>query len=1047
MPRTSRARRGVAALCLTTLALSTPALTALPAHAAPGVGSTPGSGTSADLPGLPVPDDAWPTATTGFHDWTRTGEVRPVRDDLTGALAGQVELVQETTVEATGNAAAERPDLVAEREALLLLTPQAPTTALTVTASVGGRTVGTLPMVAPHRLPASDQNHDERGSVAYSLKAWSAHLPWQWVRPGLTLRFADASGAAGDLPRVDVAAPVELVVNNVQLGMLTHAPDNAGHRFVRNPAWGATDYFSTVPVSRLVMATYEKVRLDRVIVASGAVYDADHPAPGEGGVHSGDMRENVGKAQVSTGINLATWGITSSPMNQQQPQVTNQRVIHHSAGQYTNGRVEHGLSGGNGMATLYASVGNELSHELGHSYGLGHFPGTDTSKSGDDVIRNASHHMDSGWGWIGHRGLMRSNLSTDAYRETRDINGHPFGESLRGLYNFNTDAMSSGRDLSPVSDYTHHTGYSLKRIQNNLRTVVADTEYPSGYRAWDRTAGAWADAKAVTPSFDRPRPARVGGSVFTLLGGYNPARPEQAVLYPAFRSNHGVTFDLPQADPQAVSATRSCWLEVRYADRPTSYVQVGAGDGVKQVNVNVAESDRPTGAQLACRQDGTTTLLGDPVTIATDLPPMPAPVVVGQEAGYEALRATELADLQPKLAAQAGSAFPALSPSDTTVLAGWADDLSTLSPEARAVADRVLGLRSDAERVTAYLAAYGSTLGDGTNDRADTLLAFLRARGYADTDEVVLPVGRPVTVDGGKCLTLDSTGSGTTVRATTSAAGCTGSEAERWWVDTAGRIHAAVRPDLCLRTGTPVAAVPCDAVAGNQRWVLEDDGHVLSAANPSQAMDLYRSNHQPGMYGRSSGSNQIWKGFATSPNALLAHLGSTGLAALYDARVATVDVELRGRAGLRGWTVGRKRALVSAGVRLTGETVPAEVLVRDVWRPVGRSVVLPQGRSVLRVRAASPYGPTTEVSRRVRVDTVRPVVRARLGRTVRLRASDATSGVARVQYRTSPTGRWKRYAAPLRLPAGTRLQARARDRAGNWSRVLRVRVTAGRAAG
>src|SRR5690606_16144864 len=143
----------------------------------------------------------------------------------------------------------------------------------------------------------------------------------------------------------------------------------------------ATDYFETVPVSKMTMAMYEKVELDKVIVASGAIYTKDSPSPQDGGVYSGDMRENVGKAQVSTGINLATWGITSSAMNQSQPGITNQRVIHHSAGLYKNGAQSHGLSGGNGMATLYATVGNELSHELGHSYGLGHYPGMDWGKT------------------------------------------------------------------------------------------------------------------------------------------------------------------------------------------------------------------------------------------------------------------------------------------------------------------------------------------------------------------------------------------------------------------------------------------------------------------------------------------------------------------------------------------------------------------------------------------------------------------------------------------------------------------------------------------
>ncbi|MGN0064723.1 MAG: M66 family metalloprotease [Nocardioides sp.] len=1034
IPR-ERLRRACAPSVAALLCLSVLASPALPADAAEG------PSTSATI--LPVSPDHLPSADIGFHDTTRTGAERPVRDDLTGALAGQVELVQATSVDPTGNAAAERPDITAERETLLLLTPRTPLSGVRVRVTVNGALQGTVALNHPRLLPRSDQGVDQRGEVAYSLKAWSVRLPWQWVRPGMKLRFVDDSGTVGTLRHVDVAAPKELVVNNIQLGMLTNAPDGDGHRFIKDPAWGATDYFSTIPVARLTMARYEKVELDRVIVASGAIYDAKNPAPGNGDVYSGDMRENVGKAQVSTGINLATWGITSSPMNQSQPQVTNQRVIHHSAGLYANGRHSHGLSGGNGMATLYDSVGNELSHELGHSYGLGHFPGWDDSRTGDDRVRNASHHMDSGWGWIGFRQRMRSNLDTAAFGRNGSVNGVPLSENLAGKFNFNRDAMSGGWDTSNLSDYTHHTGYSLKRIQANLKSVTADTDYPSGYRDWDAATGAWVDATQLNPSFDRPRPERVGGSVFTLLGGYNPAKPEQSLLYPAFRSNYGVTFDLPQVDPTEVSATRRCWVQVDFAQKPTRYVEIAANDGVKQLNVNIAESDRPTGAQVACRQNGVTTALGAPITIATDLEPLAEPVVVGQESGYEALRTQEMKRLQPLLAAQADVANPSLSAASLVVLQGWSDDLSSLSRAARTVAERILGLASDATAVTAYLSERGSTFGNATNGNAATLLEFLTARGYTDSATSVLPTGQQVTVDGGKCLTLDQAADGsTTVRTTTSAAGCTGTSAESWWADQSGRIHPTDRPDLCLRVGTPVTATACRTGDTSQGWILEDDGHVVSATTPTLAMDLNRSTYRPGMYNRHTGSNQYWRTIPTSANALLGHLDSNGLAALFEARVATLAFAPAGKAGRAGWWVGRAALRPTATVLLTGETAPVQVLQDGTWVDVTKTVALPQGRSAVTLRATSPYGERTRLKRTVKVDTVKPTLSSRLtARTVTLKAADATSGVLRIQFRTSDTGTWKTYRAPLvrsTLSTVRVLQVRATDKAGNVSKVVRV---------
>jgi hypothetical protein len=688
--RTSPWMRIGAAAVFTSLCLA--GITTAPVLAAP-----------ASIDPLPVSDSLRTSADIGFHDYTRTGTVREIRNDLTGKLGGMVELAQASTSNPTGNSEAELPTPVAERTTLLMFTPTSTVKSVKVKVSAKGKTLGTLSLAHPNLLPASDQSYDSRGSVAYSLRAWSATLPWQWVQPGLELTFTADNGNSGTVSEIDIAAPTELVINNIELGMLTAAPQSEGHHFINDPVDGATDYFQTIPVSRLTMAQYEDVTLDKVIVATGAIYTEDNPDPSIGSVYAGTMRENVGKAQVSTGINLATWGITSSAMTQRQPANTNQRIIHHSAGLYKNEGIQvHGLSGGNGMATLYSSIGNELSHELGHSYGLGHYPGRDAAAEGDDIIRNASHNMDSGWGYISYRNLMRSNLSTNAYVSPRTIEKDEFYENLAGKYNFNTDTMAGGFDASPVSDYTHATGYSLKRMQTFLKTLVADTSYPSGYRNWDEEAGEWVDAKELNADFDLLKPKKVGGTVFSILGGYNPANSDQTLVYPAFRSNYGVTFDLPQEDPASQSETRACWLEVNFQNSNTKYISLDASDGVKQLNVNIAETDKPTGAQVACRADGKTTKLGNKISIATNLDPMDPVVVVGQEEGNEALRKQELKELEPVLEGLASEALPVVGGENLLVLQGWSDDLSPLSKTAQGVAEKALTIASDAVDISAY---------------------------------------------------------------------------------------------------------------------------------------------------------------------------------------------------------------------------------------------------------------------------------------------------------------------------------------------------------
>src|SRR5690606_1008834 len=166
----------------------------------------------------------------------------------------------------------------------------------------------------------------------------------------------------------------------------------------------------------MTVAKYDDISLDKVMIASGVIYDKNTGSAGSGDVYSGDMRENVRKSTFSVGINLANWGITSASMaSQAQPQLTQSVVAHHSRGKYTNGESSHGLSGGNGMLTLYDSIGNEFSHEIGHHYGLGHYPGR--VQIDQDTVNDflTAHHADSGWGSAMVQTLWREAIRTAPY--------------------------------------------------------------------------------------------------------------------------------------------------------------------------------------------------------------------------------------------------------------------------------------------------------------------------------------------------------------------------------------------------------------------------------------------------------------------------------------------------------------------------------------------------------------------------------------------------------------------------------------------------------
>ncbi len=389
----------------------------------------------------------------------------------------------------------------------------------------GQKRLRTIDLIEPTRIPASDQsNADGRPKVSYSKRAWSAALNWDEIRAGLNIRIIDpANNRAGDLPaeNIDFAVPGELVLHNIRLGLLTEPPKSTGHYMLLEPAKAGTDYFQTIPAARMVVAKYDDLKLDKVMVASGVIYDAASDTTGD--VYSGDMRENTAKSTFGVGINLANWGITSASMaSQEQPQLTQSVVAHHARGKYSNGDVTHGLSGGNGMLTLIDSIGNEFSHEIGHHYGLGHYPGS----VGDNMFW-AAHHADSGWGYIAFRNKMRGNLNWTSTKLSDGKNGVP---NFLNQYAYGWDAMSGGGSASSISKYTHYTGYSTySKIQPAFDRHVWDESSPTGYKKWNTITRQMEVSQPKVPSSKNVwynskdgnylKPRLFGVPVYTILGG------------------------------------------------------------------------------------------------------------------------------------------------------------------------------------------------------------------------------------------------------------------------------------------------------------------------------------------------------------------------------------------------------------------------------------------------------------------------------------------------------------------------------------------------
>lgn len=807
-------------------------------------------------------------STLGYFDYDANSKIRVIRNDLTGSFEAMLQFGQSHVVDPNGNESKKMPRLTMEKEALLLVTPsQAMGTIERLSADIymNNQWLRTIELDDPTHIPQSDQtNTDERPRVQYSKRAWSARLNWDEIRPGLRIQFKDFHGRQGQITedKIDFASPGELVLNNIRIGMLTAPPVSNGHYMLNDPVRAGSDYFQTIPAAEMTVAKYDDIQLDRVMIADGTIYDT--ASASQGGVYEGDMRENVGKSTFSVGINLANWGITSASMaSQNQPQLTQTVVAHHSRGKYANGESNHGLSGGNGMLTLYDSVGNEFSHEIGHHYGLGHYPG----QEGDNQFWT-SHHADSGWGYIPYRNMMRGNLiwnNKDLWATSTGI------ANFLALYPHSRDAMSGGYASSSVSRYTHYTGYSTYlKIQPHFNRYVWDKTSPTGYKKWNEVTRQMEVAQPTMPDSAAPvwyqpkqnylRPRVFGEPVVTILGGYDPVA-KVGLLYPAARSNWGNVYDLPAAN--TALNQDACWLNVQYPNTVTNIALAPTrlGSNANKLHVNLALEDHPQKVDLYCKQVNAAAKLLSTTVIPQYATAIIPAVKIGKAQGYKALRDVELPLLEQELLNQAANNIIVLSPNGLMLYQAYKSYKNEMSLAAQQVLERYGVQESKLMRLNRWVDSNYDGLAKELVDTKRELFALLNELGLQSDD----PLAQSTLLKNNKnCLKTELTTNKKMDVYISGPSACTADDTEQWVYDSLGRIHSKAAMGQCLTgNGGSAKVTLTDCVVNNAAQVWSMDATTSAIKQSGQCLDLNSgnlvNNRQIAIrYSCSGNNNQRW---------------------------------------------------------------------------------------------------------------------------------------------------------------------------------------------
>ncbi|MGS0673765.1 M66 family metalloprotease [Shewanella sp. 125m-1] len=471
----------------------------------------------------------------GFHDGIRN------LNHLDGEIAAHVSFMQSHSLTAPyGNAELNAPDIVIGREAMLLLSPQQDDiNQIWVEVYQNGEQVSRQMMLSPANQPKTDQYAVEgRPTVIFGHNVWSFPLEWQWVKPGLSLQFVDNHGRYAELlqQNIEFGGAPELIIQNIDMGMLTEP--RGRNTMANNTAEHAADYFQKIPVSKLVVGQYASAYFPVVTMPNGKVYT--ERSDSDGGWHSGDMREAIGKAMISTGINNANVGITTSAGNSQTyNRYFNHITAHTNVGVYIDTKTQqtetvvHGGSGGGGILTLEDTTGNEWSHELGHNYGRGHWPSM-----------ASVHDMESGWGWDAVFKRFIGNIDWRGSAEELDIGGEVSSPYL-DTFRFLRDAQAGGeyKKVGVVSNYTFEHPTQARATQTWLNSGFNQMPDSADYYVkWSQEQQRYVDSE-----IDASTAEHTGINVTTLVGIYDPMRLNPSQIYPVLYGNYGNTFQLPEA--------------------------------------------------------------------------------------------------------------------------------------------------------------------------------------------------------------------------------------------------------------------------------------------------------------------------------------------------------------------------------------------------------------------------------------------------------------------------------------------------------------------
>jgi hypothetical protein len=498
-----------------------------------------------------------------------------------GDLEGTIEFAQTHVVGADDSRIA--PLLIQEREALVLFTPSAtlaPDLDLRIAAFDDGELLGVLGLAPPQQLPPSlEQSITSEPLDPYSELAWSAALPWHWLREDVELRIAHVDGdglSLFSLPLTGLAAPHTFTLSRSKI-VLFGEPDFDTTTVAAGKL--AQDFFAALPFAELRFVDSAPWRLDELVVTTSEGPRLVSSEDERLAITDAPDRWSILKHQFALRTSLANTGrglVQTVPSDgDNSPYSFGTSVVmgwvRGADGNYADINNSPYAAGWTGWSALWqGECANVFPHELGHSMTLEHF--TDGTAEGwgidDEYPQDGTNLATHPWGFDTTRREFRTWYRVDGAGPVLE-DGALVGKR---------DPMNGGEAANGVTCFPQYTAYHAWKAQTWAQSApnLAQIEGQVGAWRWDPSVARY-QLELVAPSDQEPTAVAVPVLTVTgTLGNDDTA----CQSYPPIHWPSGNVFQLPDplSDSLPAEYDGARWfLEISYADGTVERALIARG--------------------------------------------------------------------------------------------------------------------------------------------------------------------------------------------------------------------------------------------------------------------------------------------------------------------------------------------------------------------------------------------------------------------------------------------------------------------------------------